>query len=813
MSDSNEKLIVIGARGTTHRFSTADMPVSIGGRADSDVFVDGTPSEVQIGLLDGAYFVQSGKQSSNVEINGVSLRGSQRIDDGDEVVIDGARLVCRHGGGLLRVTVRAAAAVSAAVRADESSAADDSSVDEGIAIKPISFRDLNKESVHKSIFTFSPTSIATAIAFLVLALLGWFAFTAKSVEFVFEDQANQVSLPSTLFKFRMGDRYMLRAGRHRIRAELDGYYSLNTEVAVGSAASQSVALNFVKLPGIVSITSEPAQDVSVSIDGRPVGSAPIEDFELVPGEHELVFSNDRYFPETLAVNIEGGLVRQDFNVVLRQNWAPVDLVTEPVGADVLVDDAVFGQAPLSLELVEGDYSLEVRLPGYNAWRESLAVVAGEPQSLPPIILEEADGRVRLVSNTPNVAVSVNGEYEGTTPLNLRLRPGRVHTIVATKPGFEAATTELSIAADSGRTVSLELRELFGDVSISSEPENAEVWIDGELADNTPANLSLSAVPHEIEIRLDGYAIKSQDLTPRAGFAQTLDFLLEPLNSLTGDGYERVVRTSLGQELRVLPAGEFTMGSSRREQGRRSNEILRPVKVTKAFYLGTTEVTNAQFRAFRPEHDSGAIMEHSLNDDSQPVVNVSWQDVAQYLNWLSIRDGLQPVYQEGPNGWVAVVPFRSGYRLPTEAEWAWAARFHAQESPLVFPWSADPAAVSPPDRTGNYADIAAANLLPTSLYTYNDDFVVTAPVASFSVDRGFYDLGGNVAEWVHDFYSLDLVAAQAQTEDPLGPESGVYHVVRGSSWRSATLTDLRIASRNYSGNARDDLGFRIARNLN
>jgi formylglycine-generating enzyme required for sulfatase activity len=70
----------------------------------------------------------------------------------------------------------------------------------------------------------------------------------------------------------------------------------------------------------------------------------------------------------------------------------------------------------------------------------------------------------------------------------------------------------------------------------------------------------------------------------------------------------------------------------------------------------------------------------------------------------------------------------------------------------------------------------------------------------------------VAEWVQDFYSLDVVESTQRVDDPLGPESGQLHVVRGASWRSATVTDLRVAARGSGVDGREDLGFRIARNL-
>ena len=253
-----------------------------------------------------------------------------------------------------------------------------------------------------------------------------------------------------------------------------------------------------------------------------------------------------------------------------------------------------------------------------------------------------------------------------------------------------------------------------------------------------------------------------------------------------------------------------MGSSRREQGRRSNEALRAVKINDAFYLGVREVSNAEFRAFNAEHDSGAYAGISLNEDDQPAVRVTWEEVAQFMNWLSIQDGLQPVYEEGDGIWAAARPLRNGYRLPTEAEWAWAARFAERDEPLIYPWGAE---LPPPDRSGNYADVSAADLLPTTLVTYNDGFETSAPSGSFEANAvGIFDLGGNVAEWVQDYYEVGRSATEALVEDPLGPETGRFHVVRGPSWRSVTVTDLRLAARQYSAEGDEKTGFRIARNL-
>jgi len=73
---------------------------------------------------------------------------------------------------------------------------------------------------------------------------------------------------------------------------------------------------------------------------------------------------------------------------------------------------------------------------------------------------------------------------------------------------------------------------------------------------------------------------------------------------------------------------------RREAGRRANEAQRPVRLERRFYVALREVTNAEFRAFRPGHRSGFILQQTLDLDRQPVVSVSWQDAAAYCNWLS-----------------------------------------------------------------------------------------------------------------------------------------------------------------------------------
>lgn len=238
----------------------------------------------------------------------------------------------------------------------------------------------------------------------------------------------------------------------------------------------------------------------------------------------------------------------------------------------------------------------------------------------------------------------------------------------------------------------------------------------------------------------------------------------------------------GAEMVLIPGGEFLMGSA---NGPADEGPVHVVRVS-PFVMDKYEVTQAQFAALElpdPSH---------FKDPQRPVEQIRWSDAALFCNERSRREGLEPCYDEA----TFECDFSaSGYRLPTEAEWEYAARAGAE---AVY----------------DFGD--AANELKNYACYQGNSRKKTEPVGQKRPNRwGLHDMYGNVSEWCHDVYSEDYYVA-SPTEDPRGPGEGPKRVMRGGSWNSkaeacrATQRQADVPGITDACFARDTYGFRCVR---
>ena len=649
--------------------------------------------------------------------------------------------------------------------------------------------------------------------FVLLLLAVAFVLLATPVAVQIDPEPEHQALRGFPPAISVGGRQLVLPGRYTVTADRTGYRSLEQVIEVPAGGFRLFQLQLEELPGRLAIELQPdvpfrlfVNDAAVKTDDNGLAGIP-------GGTHRLRIETERYLPveETLAVTGKGEeqqLVRE-----LQPAWASVRIDSQPPGASVQVDGAALGVTPLETELLQGARSLVLTLDKHKDLTLPLQVQAGTDLVLDTFQLQPADGRLVLGSDPAGASVSVDGVFQGTTPLTLTLASNVEHELRLTRPGYRRFDRQVQLAADEEQSLDAQLRPQYGIVFVTARPADASLKVDGRDAGKATQRLQLTTRSHTLEFSKPGYASRTVSVTPRTGSSRNVDVTLAKAGQAQvakQTAATPAVSTSpAGQQLRLVrPQGSVRMGASRREAGRRANESARKVQLTRPFYLAVHEVTNAEFRQFSPGHSSGSAEGVSLNTDKQPVVNVSWDAAARFCNWLSDRAGLPPAYPEVNGRLQPVAPLSTGYRLPTEAEWAYVARKHGRSSEQRYPWSGTypPAAV-----VGNFADASIADTLANTVPDYNDGHRAAAPVGSFTArPQGFYDLGGNVAEWMHDYYAVYPGEADRLVTDPSGPASGDHHVVRDSSWRQGTITELRLSYRDYSRAARPDLGFRIAR---
>ena len=542
--------------------------------------------------------------------------------------------------------------------------------------------------------------------------------------------------------------------------------------------------------GFLIINSEP-QGAEVWLNNESTG-------EVTPFRRKLAIGDEVPYRLSLPLyHDEAGMVtvdqpRKELQFALRPAFGSVTVTSTPSGALVFLDEKQVGQTPLTLDrIASGSHSLRLQAPQYAVERRNVSVTDGQTAN---VAVTLAARFAEITVQAPQGAVvTVDGDRKGSGTLSWRQGEG-LCDIVVSMAGHRDARRQLEVVAGRAQTVQLTPQPIYGSASVDSDLMDAEIWIDGKQYGVTPNVVERLLVgSHTLVLKKSGYADLQQQFSVEEGkeasllvklpTGRSVQFTSEkpgmqiivdgkklgttPLTAVVGIGHHSVsamrggdiiaVRdldiTSTGAPLTMafrdfgnqtltvngvrftmvaVKGGTFTMGATYDDAEVDAEVDEEPAhKVTLSdYYIGQTEVTQALWEAVMGSNPS------NHKGDNLPVENVSWDDCQVFIQKLNQLTGKQ-------------------FRLPTEAEWEYAAR--GGRKSRDYKYAGD-------DYIGSVA-----------WYSGNSGYE-THPVATKQANElGIYDMSGNVWEWCSDWFGGYQSSSQS---DPQGPSSGSRRVYRG-----------------------------------
>ena len=436
------------------------------------------------------------------------------------------------------------------------------------------------------------------------------------------------------------------------------------------------------------------------------------------------------------------------------------LSVQPKNAVVTIDGVLqpsTSDGEYSAMLPYGTHTYKVEAGGYISKSGSFSVSSGDMTPI-SVSLLSAMASVSITCPTPAVSLYVDKKAVGNSPWSGSLKEG-MHLLEARKSGYRSQQKTIQLAQQQKLDVTFgELVAIQGNLSVNYKPFGADVYVDGKKLGQSPRVFNgLLVGNHQVEVRKDGYATDRKIIAisegQTASITGTLASYAVASSSSNTSGYSSgsssmasasnaisiPVKDGISIEMVKVEAGTFMMGAtSEMKDPYYWEKPVHQVTLTNDYYMGKYEVTQALWQAVmgnNPSHFKG---------DNLPVEKVSWNDCQEFISKLNSLTGRK-------------------FRLPTEAEWEYAARGGK--------------------KSRGYQYSGSRKISDVAWYDGNSGSK-THPVGTKQANElGIYDMSGNVYEWCQDWHGS--YSSSSQT-NPTGSDSGSSRVIRGGCWRSYAL---------------------------
>jgi formylglycine-generating enzyme required for sulfatase activity len=517
-------------------------------------------------------------------------------------------------------------------------------------------------------------------------------------------------------------------GTYQYRIEAKMYHPETGSVEVNDpnnktqvSAQLKPSFGYIKIPKDGGL-----EGATIYIDKEIVGKAPLTSEPLSSGQHTVMAVKPLYRSSEQTVTVQDG---QTLSVapVLTADYATVTFQVANQ-AEIWVNGERKGVGEWSGDLAAGDYMVETRLDRHRTVAVTKHISSDQRQQTLRLDAPTPICGGLNVSTTPDMAdVYVDDQLSGQTPLFLQQCLIGEHQVRVSKANFGDYVTKVNVQEGQIAEVSGALSNLAG-VQLSCNAPAAQVFVDGVSRGSLSVVTQLGYGKHEIALQAEGFNDYSATIEVSAS-QRKFSFTMQPKQG------EKQTFTVKGVTFTLIQVkgGTFQMGATAEQKNAYGDE--KPVRAVTLsnYYIAESEVTQALWQAVMGTNPS------NFKGDNRPVERVSWDDCQAFLQKLNALTGRQ-------------------FRLPSEAEWEYAARGGSKSKHYIY---------------------SGSNMSGEVAYTVENSSFQTHDVKSKRPNElGLYDMSGNVFEWCQDWKGT--YSAKAET-DPKGPSSGTARVFRGGSW--------------------------------
>ena len=472
--------------------------------------------------------------------------------------------------------------------------------------------------------------------------------------------------------------------------------------------------------GFINVTSTPENGANVFIDNKFAGTTPFKTDRIASGEHKVRVMKEMYSTAEKTVTVTDGNTTQA-NVALAANFVNTNVTTDS-NSDIYIDNELVGKGRWTGRLSDGSHTFEARKASHKPSFKNVTLTIGKDENITIPNPEPIYGTLDVNSSPMGATITIDGRNCGVTPKVLYDILIGTHELRLEKSGCAAVTKTITIDETNLLAVNEKL-QIGREISISTDRQGDEIYCDGNYLGASPLTATLSFGTHTIKAVRDSKAVEKTIIISQAGGDSSvrLAFFENKIFTVNGVTFEMV----------AVKGGTFTMGAQRSDAF--SGEKPAHSVTLGDYYIGKFEVTQELWKAVMGSNPS------YFKGSKNPVEKVSWKHCQKFIKKLNRLTGVN-------------------FRLPTEAEWEYAARGGSESEGYKYSGS------------NSIGDVA--------WYDGNSGSK-THPVGTKTPNElGIYDMSGNVWEWCQDWYGS--YGSGSQT-NPQGPSSGSDRVLRGGSW--------------------------------